>query len=218
MKNRICIRILYWRAILFFFKYPKDCIVYWVNNSIEFIILAIVWKTKAYRMNRTAIFIMEEKNDKTCDFDFTVFHLFFIYIFYLFSSLFIFQESELFMELIRDVANELDIDVLCYKILKNVSILTHADRGSLFLARNSGEERFLVAKLFDVRHDTSFEEAVKMGRHENIIKIPFGVGIAGTVAQSKALINIKDAYKVSAKFVKLVESSGVVCCNRGVTR
>ncbi|XP_049823253.1 cGMP-specific 3',5'-cyclic phosphodiesterase [Aethina tumida] len=103
------------------------------------------------------------------------------------------EESELFMELIRDVANELDINVLSHKILKNVSILTHADRGSLFLARGPPEDRYLVAKLFDVRHDTTLEEAVKMARSEEI-RIPFGVGIAGTVAQSKSLINIKDAY------------------------
>lgn len=105
-------------------------------------------------------------------------------------------ESELFMELIRDVANELDIDVLCHKILKNVSLLTHADRGSLFLARGPPDDRYLVAKLFDVRHDSKLEEAVKQARAEDI-KIPFGVGIAGTVAQYKTLINIKDAYNVS---------------------
>lgn len=105
------------------------------------------------------------------------------------------DESELFMELIRDVANELDIDVLCHKILVNVSLLTHADRGSLFLARGTPDDRYLVAKLFDVRQDTKFEEAVRQARTEEI-RIPFGVGIAGTVAQSKQLINIKDAYQV----------------------
>lgn len=105
------------------------------------------------------------------------------------------EESELFMELIRDVANELDIDVLCHKILKNVSLLTHADRGSLFLARGPPQERYLVAKLFDVRHDTDLEQAVKLARTEEI-RIPFGIGIAGTVAQSKTLVNIKDAYNV----------------------
>lgn len=104
------------------------------------------------------------------------------------------EESELFMELIRDVANELDINVLCHKILKNVSILTHADRGSLFLAKGPPDDRYLVAKLFDVRHDTSLEEAMRMTRSEEI-RVPFGVGIAGTVAQNKTLINIKDAYK-----------------------
>lgn len=65
------------------------------------------------------------------------------------------DEGELFMELIRDVANELNIDVLCHKILVNVGLLTHADRGSLFLAKgSSSSNRYLVAKLFDVTQDT----------------------------------------------------------------
>lgn len=58
------------------------------------------------------------------------------------------------MELIRDVANELDIDVLCHKILVNVGLLTHADRGSLFLAKGLPTNRYLVAKLFDVTQHT----------------------------------------------------------------
>lgn len=110
------------------------------------------------------------------------------------------DESELFMELIRDVANELDIDVLCHKIIRNVSLLTHADRGSLFLARGQADNRHLVAKLFDVRHDTELDEAIKLARNEEI-RIPFGVGIAGTVAQKKTLINIKDAYNVSTQIM-----------------
>ncbi|XP_047112368.1 cGMP-specific 3',5'-cyclic phosphodiesterase, partial [Schistocerca piceifrons] len=104
------------------------------------------------------------------------------------------DESELFMELIRDVANELDIDVLCHKILVNVGLLTHADRGSLFLARGPRDARYLVAKLFDVTVDTELEDAVRRASAEEI-RIPFGVGIAGVVAQSKQVINIKDAYQ-----------------------
>jgi len=106
------------------------------------------------------------------------------------------DESDLFMELIRDVANELDINILCHKILVNVGLLTHADRGSLFLAKGPLEDRYLVAKLFDVTQDTELEEAVQRAKNEEI-KIPFGVGIAGYVAQTKEIINIKDAYKVS---------------------
>lgn len=105
------------------------------------------------------------------------------------------DESDLFMELIRDIANELNIDVLCHKILKNVSLLTNADRGSLFLAKGSTEGRYLLSKFFDVRHDTTFEEAINLAKSEEI-RIPFGVGIAGTVAQNKVMINIKDAYEV----------------------
>lgn len=64
------------------------------------------------------------------------------------------DEGELFMELIRDISNELDINVLCHKILVNVCLLTHADRGSLFLAKGTSKNRYLVAKLFDVNQDT----------------------------------------------------------------
>ncbi|XP_033324834.1 phosphodiesterase 6 [Megalopta genalis] len=104
------------------------------------------------------------------------------------------DESDLFMELIRDVANELDINVLCHKILVNVGLLTHADRGSLFLAKGPLEDRYLVAKLFDVTQETELDEAIRKAKNEEI-KIPFGVGIAGYVAQTKEIINIKDAYK-----------------------
>lgn len=65
------------------------------------------------------------------------------------------DEGDLFMELIRDIANELDMNVLCHKILVNVGLLTHADRGSLFLAKGTLKNRYLVAKLFDVTQDTS---------------------------------------------------------------
>ncbi|XP_026849297.1 cGMP-specific 3',5'-cyclic phosphodiesterase [Drosophila persimilis] len=104
------------------------------------------------------------------------------------------DEGELFMELIRDVANELDIDVLCHKILVNVGLLTHADRGSLFLAKGTPHNKYLVAKLFDVTQKTALKDAVTRASAEEII-IPFGIGIAGMVAQTKQMINIKEAYK-----------------------
>ena len=120
------------------------------------------------------------------------------------------DESDLFMELIRDVANELDINVLCHKILVNVGLLTHADRGSLFLAKGPLEDRYLVAKLFDVTQDTELEEAIQKAKNEEI-KIPFGVGIAGYVAQTKEIINIKDAYKVWCKQIKKIKDPGFIC-------
>lgn len=64
------------------------------------------------------------------------------------------DEGELFMELVRDVANELDINVLCHKILVNVNLLTQADRGSLFLVKGPPHKKHLVAKLFDVTPET----------------------------------------------------------------
>ena len=65
-------------------------------------------------------------------------------------------QNDKLMELILDISNELDINVLCHKILVNVCRLTKlADRSSLFLARGPRGNRYLEAKLFDVKVDTS---------------------------------------------------------------
>ncbi|XP_033120849.1 cGMP-specific 3',5'-cyclic phosphodiesterase-like, partial [Anneissia japonica] len=103
------------------------------------------------------------------------------------------DEKELFMELIRDIANELDLNTLCHKILMNVSMLTNGDRCSLFLVRGSKDQRFLVSKLFDVTEHSTVEDSVHTQEEE--IKIPFGQGIAGHVAQTKETVNIKNAYE-----------------------
>ncbi|XP_065214815.1 cGMP-specific 3',5'-cyclic phosphodiesterase isoform X2 [Planococcus citri] len=104
------------------------------------------------------------------------------------------DEADMFMELIRDVSNELDIDVLCHKILVNVGLLTRADRGSLFLAKGPPDNKYLVAKLFDVTVDTELDEAMEKAKSDEI-RIPFGVGVAGQVAQTKQLMNIRNAYE-----------------------
>jgi len=113
---------------------------------------------------------------------------------------------------------------LCHKILQNVSTLLHADRGSLFLVqgeRNSAtanasssqdhevavsfdngslrrndqsysRSRCLVSKLFDVCSRSTLLEMEK----KDEIKIPWGTGIVGYVAESGEPVNIPDAYKV----------------------
>lgn len=104
------------------------------------------------------------------------------------------NQKDMFMELIRDIANELDVNILCHKILINVGILTRCDRGSLFLTRGTRDNKYLVSKLFDVTESSSIEETLHT--EENHITVPFGRGIAGTVALTKLPINIKDAYQV----------------------
>jgi len=105
------------------------------------------------------------------------------------------NENELFFELIRDIANELNVDVVCHKILTNVSILTNSDRGSLFLARGPKDARYLVSKLFDVTAGSTLEQSLH--KEDQQIIIPFGKGIAGHVALTKEYINIPDAYEVN---------------------
>lgn len=107
------------------------------------------------------------------------------------------DEKELFMELIRDIANELDINMLSHKILVNVSILTNSDRCSLFLVRGSRENKVLVSKLFDVTSESTLDESIRS--EEDEICVPLGVGIAGHTAATGETINIKDAYSVSSQ-------------------
>ena len=124
----------------------------------------------------------------------------------------------MFMNLITDVTNELDIDRLCYKILVNVCILTNSDRSSLFLAKGSRENRYLVAKLFDVTPESTLQQVqMSTEKYKKIPPLPFGktsnqikqnvftkqflgTGIVGHVAQNKNNVNIKDAYEVNLKF------------------
>jgi len=115
---------------------------------------------------------------------------------------------------VKDICNELDVRSLCHKILQNVSTLLHADRGSLFLVQGERErascceakmsrprcnicasakpKRYLVSKLFDVCSRSTLQEMEK----KDEIRIPWGTGIVGFVAESGEPVNIPDAYKV----------------------
>lgn len=112
------------------------------------------------------------------------------------------NEKDLFMELIRDISNELDINKLSHKILVNVSLLTNGDRCSLFLVKGKSKKRYLVSRLFDVTSTSTLEESLKPEGNEIII--PIGVGIAGTTALTGEIINIKEAYEVNSYFISML--------------
>ena len=57
------------------------------------------------------------------------------------------NEPDLMMELVRDIAQDLDLVSLCFKILLNVGILTNGDRCSLFLIFGQGDQRYKLARL-----------------------------------------------------------------------
>ncbi|XP_030759716.1 dual 3',5'-cyclic-AMP and -GMP phosphodiesterase 11 isoform X1 [Sitophilus oryzae] len=119
------------------------------------------------------------------------------------------DEKELIFELVKDICNELEVRSLCHKILQNVSMLLHADRGSLFLVQGERERgggcsphhqngtsgtprsRCLVSKLFDVCSRSTLMEMEK----KDEIRIPWGTGIVGYVAESGEPVNIPDAYQ-----------------------
>nr|CFW94219.1 Eka-cGMP gated channel beta 2 protein [Euperipatoides kanangrensis] len=105
------------------------------------------------------------------------------------------DERELILELVKDICNLLEITSLCHKILQNVSILTYADRCSLFLVEydRAMEDRYLVSKLFDVSCQSTLQD---MELREEI-RIPWNTGIVGYVAHVGEPVNIPDAYQDS---------------------
>ena len=107
------------------------------------------------------------------------------------------DEKELMYELVIDICNDLDVTSLCYKILQNLCILLNADRCSLFLVKGTSA-KYLASKLFDVTSDSEFESVCD---REDEIRIPLGTGIAGYVAKTGEVVNIPDAYEVSACFL-----------------
>ena len=105
------------------------------------------------------------------------------------------DERELLYELVMDICNDLDITSLCHKILQNVSLLLKADRCSLFLVQGNKElnNQCLVSKLFDVNINSSLEDSVEKSEE---IRVKWGTGIIGYVAETGEAQNIPDAYKV----------------------
>ena len=106
------------------------------------------------------------------------------------------DKHHLFVELLADVVSpNFDVNYLSHKILVNVLVLTNADRSSLFLVEGPEDNPILVSRLFDVTEETSVEEAVH--DESEAIKMPVGMGIAGSVAKTGDTINLQNAYQVS---------------------
>ncbi|GIY75052.1 dual 3',5'-cyclic-AMP and -GMP phosphodiesterase 11 [Caerostris darwini] len=94
-------------------------------------------------------------------------------------------EREINFELVKDIYNDLGPHSLCHRILRNISILTNADR-------------CLVSQLFDV-HST-----VEQMQRKEEIHIPWGNDIARHVAECRESLNIPDCYKVLLELARIV--------------
>ncbi|KAG9276676.1 dual 3',5'-cyclic-AMP and -GMP phosphodiesterase 11A-like [Astyanax mexicanus] len=103
------------------------------------------------------------------------------------------NEREFFLELVKDISNELDMTNLSYKILINVCIMVSADRCSLFLVEGPSHKRTLVSKFFDVHSGTAVRPSSSMNSSE--VQVPWGKGIIGYVAEHGETVNIPNAYE-----------------------
>ncbi|XP_040296693.1 dual 3',5'-cyclic-AMP and -GMP phosphodiesterase 11A [Bufo bufo] len=104
------------------------------------------------------------------------------------------NEREFFLELVKDISNELNLASLCYKILIFVCIMVDADRSSLFLVEGSASKKSLVSKFFDVHAGTTLLPSCRTD-NSNEVQVPWGKGIIGYVAEHGETVNIPDAYQ-----------------------
>ncbi|XP_069770242.1 dual 3',5'-cyclic-AMP and -GMP phosphodiesterase 11A-like isoform X2 [Narcine bancroftii] len=104
------------------------------------------------------------------------------------------NEREFFLELVKDISNELDLASLSSKILINLCIMVDADRCSLFLVEGPPHKKRLVSKLFDVHSGTTVVPSSSM-ENSNEVQVPWGKGIIGYVAEHGETINMPDAYE-----------------------
>ncbi|XP_073235932.1 dual 3',5'-cyclic-AMP and -GMP phosphodiesterase 11A-like isoform X2 [Porites lutea] len=104
------------------------------------------------------------------------------------------NEKQFFFEIVRDIANDLDLTTLSYKILVNVGILTNADRCSLFLVEGPKGKQSLVSKVFDVQVGSTSSTAKDFINQQREITVPWGKGLVGYAAETGETVNIPDAY------------------------
>jgi sigma-B regulation protein RsbU (phosphoserine phosphatase) len=90
------------------------------------------------------------------------------------------QDLTLILEVSRSITAEKNLDQLLHLITTSATKVMDADRSSLFLVDEKGKELFS-----------------KIAQGSSEIRFPIGAGIAGSVAQTKEIINIPEAYKDS---------------------
>ncbi|XP_055859907.1 dual 3',5'-cyclic-AMP and -GMP phosphodiesterase 11A-like isoform X3 [Biomphalaria glabrata] len=101
------------------------------------------------------------------------------------------NEKEFFLEIVKDISNELDLKSLSAKIVANVSCMLDADKVSLYLIEGKAAgKQVLVSKIFDLHAGTSIFPSCT-----GDIRVPWGQGIIGHVAETGETVNLKDAMK-----------------------
>ncbi|MGZ4820823.1 MAG: PP2C family protein-serine/threonine phosphatase [Terriglobales bacterium] len=92
------------------------------------------------------------------------------------------QQLSALFEATRLLNSTLDLAVLLELILKIARAEVNADRGTVFLVDKDARQIWSI---------------VAMGLEKQEIRMPFGVGVAGTVAQTGQPINVQDAYQLA---------------------
>ncbi|XP_053408412.1 dual 3',5'-cyclic-AMP and -GMP phosphodiesterase 11A-like isoform X2 [Mercenaria mercenaria] len=103
------------------------------------------------------------------------------------------NEGEFFMDIVKDISNDLSLRSLSQKMIANISVLTDADHASVFFVEGKrNNKQSLVSKLFDVHSGT---QIMPTKTSDNSIRVPWGKGIMGYVAEHREIVNLSEANK-----------------------
>nr|XP_022286259.1 dual 3',5'-cyclic-AMP and -GMP phosphodiesterase 11A-like isoform X2 [Crassostrea virginica] len=101
------------------------------------------------------------------------------------------NEREFFLEIVKDISNDLDLRSLSQKIVANISVLVDGDAGSIFVVEGRGTAKpSLVSKLFDLHSGTHI---LPTSMEDGSITVPWGKGIIGHVAETGETVSLTDA-------------------------
>ncbi|CAG7819891.1 unnamed protein product [Allacma fusca] len=100
------------------------------------------------------------------------------------------DERTFFLDVVKDIANDLDLKSLTKKITENMAILLDAEAASLFLVQGPKGKQSLVSKVFDVPCGANI---LPSHSDDNAVQVPWGRGILGWVAEVGETVNLQAA-------------------------
>uniref|UniRef100_A0AAX7TKF7 Phosphodiesterase n=1 Tax=Astatotilapia calliptera TaxID=8154 RepID=A0AAX7TKF7_ASTCA len=120
-----------------------------------------------------------------------------------FHELTMVDESEILIDLVRDIQDNLNMEKSVFRLMKHLSFMLRVDRMSLFMYRQRNGVAELATRLFNVHKDAIFDECLVQPDSE--IVYPLDMGIVGHVATSKKMVNISDSTHFSSFVDELTE-------------
>lgn len=101
---------------------------------------------------------------------------------------------DFFLEIVRDVSIDLDLDSLTNRVLVNIAILVRAERSAICFVEGPKGNQHLVTRFFTGTADDRFTTA--RAEVTNAAGDTWGSGIIGHVAETGSSVNLKDARQV----------------------
>ncbi len=112
------------------------------------------------------------------------------------------KKLALVQEVGRALSSGMELDPLLVLIMSKVTELMDAERSTLYLLSDDGDE--LWSKLASGPREPAADGSLQVGPDSVEIRLSVGQGIAGWVAQSREIVNLPDAY-ADARFSPAID-------------